>query len=98
MVFQAQLWNTVISILGCLHKPRLVTQLLKFSLAAGHRTIKLLLLNIYQRCWDHPTVSFIHIESSSQNQIWLDVLKDTDFFCQAAKETERIQTFQGNWL
>lgn len=98
MVFQAQLWNTVISILGRLHMPRLVPQLLKFSLAVGHRAIKLLLLNIYQRCSDHPTVGFIRIESSSQNQIWLVVLKDTEFFCQAAKESERIQTFQGNWL
>lgn len=80
------------SILGCLHKPRLVTQLSKFSLAVGHRTIKLLLLNIYQRCSHHPTVGFIRIESSSQNQIWLVVLKDTEFFCQAAKESERIQT------
>lgn len=98
MVSQAQLWNTVISILGRLHKPRLVTQLLKFSLAVGHRTVKLLLLNIYQRCSDHPTVASIRIESSSQNQIWLAALKDTEFFCQAAKETERIQTFKGNWL
>lgn len=98
MVFQAQLWHTVISILGSLQKPRRLTQLLRFSLAVGHPTIKLLLLNIYQRCSDHPTAGFVRIDSSSQNQIWPVVLKDTEFFCQAAKETEWIQLFQGNWL
>lgn len=49
-LFWPVLWNGVASILGRLQKAGRDAQLLRASPAEGHRTIKLLLLSIRQRC------------------------------------------------
>lgn len=90
------LWNSVISILGRLQNPDEILSCWNFHWLKDTEPSNCC-FQIFTN-GARITVGFICIYSSNQSQIWPLVLKDTEFSVGRPKNTERIQTFQGNWL